>query len=133
MELEFLGFNISADSVSPSNSMLEAIRDFPRPTEITGVRSWFGLVNQVNYPFSSTDHMLPFRKLLKPGKLFEWGEDLEVSFRTSKEKILEDIKEGVKMFDPSLDTMLVTDWSRTGMGFSLVQKTCKCPEIKPEC
>ena len=29
MELEFLGLNISADSISPLDSMLEAIRDFP--------------------------------------------------------------------------------------------------------
>ena len=56
---------------------------------------------------------------------------MEKSFSTSKGKILEYIVEGVKMIDPSLDTMLVTDWSRTGMGFSLVQKTCRCAEINP--
>ena len=70
---------------------------------------------------------------MKPDKKFLWDDAMERSFCSSKTKILEDIVEGVKMYDNSLETMLVTDWSRTGMGFSLIQKTCSCMELKPNC
>ena len=46
--------------------MLRAISEFPTRKNLTDVRSWFGLVNQVAYAFSMTDKMLPFRELLKP-------------------------------------------------------------------
>ena len=69
-EVNYLGFEITADSVRPSKSYLQSIRDFPQPTDITGIRSWFGLVNQVAYAFSMTDTMIPFRELLKPTSEF---------------------------------------------------------------
>ena len=50
--VEFLGFIVTKDSVKPSDKFLGAIRDFPRPRDITGIRSWFGLVNQCNFAFS---------------------------------------------------------------------------------
>ena len=46
-EAEFQGFEITPDSVHPASTYLQAIQDFPQPTDITGIRSWFGLVNQV--------------------------------------------------------------------------------------
>ena len=44
--IEFLGFVVTGDSVKPSEKFLGTIKDFPRPRDITGIRSWFGLVNQ---------------------------------------------------------------------------------------
>ena len=49
LEVEFLGYEIKRDGMSPSNDTIEAIRKFPRPSNITGVRSFFGLVEQVGY------------------------------------------------------------------------------------
>ena len=59
-EVEFAGFDITLDSVKPSSKHFQAIWDFPTPKNITDVRSWFGLVNQVSYAFSMADKMLPF-------------------------------------------------------------------------
>ena len=67
-EVDFAGFNISMDSVRPCKNYLQAIRDFPTPKNLTDVRSWFGLVNQVSYAFSMAERMQPFRQLLKPSK-----------------------------------------------------------------
>ena len=39
--VEFLGFTVTSDSVRPSDKFLRAIKDFPRPRDITGSRSWF--------------------------------------------------------------------------------------------
>ena len=62
-ELEFVGFWLGSSSVQPSEETLEAIKNFPRPTNITGIR-FFGLVEQVAWAFSKTTVMLPFKLLL---------------------------------------------------------------------
>ena len=64
--VEFAGFEITPQSIRPSDKFLEAIKNFPTPTDITGIRSWFGLINQVAYAHSLTDDLAPFRELLKP-------------------------------------------------------------------
>ena len=49
--VEFAGFEITAGSVRPCRKFLYAIIDFPQPRNITDIRSWFGLINQVSYAF----------------------------------------------------------------------------------
>ena len=48
-ELEFVCFWVAEDGVRPTTETLKAITEFPRPTDITGIRSWFGLVEQVAF------------------------------------------------------------------------------------
>ena len=40
--------------------------------DITGIRSWFGLINQSNFALSHSDIMIPFRNL-KKSKHFTLG------------------------------------------------------------
>ena len=56
-EVEFAGFEITPTTVKPCKKYVRAISDFPTPNNITDVRSWFGLVNQVSYalPWSPTE------------------------------------------------------------------------------
>ena len=53
-ELEFLGFWVKQDGVRPTSEKLNAIQNFPRPTDVTGIRSWYGLVEQVAFAFTKT-------------------------------------------------------------------------------
>lgn len=131
--VEFAGFEITLDSVRPAPSMLQAITDFPTPKNITDVRSWFGLVNQVAYAFSMSETMLPFRELLKPKTPFCWTDALQRAFAKSKLHIVSEVERGVKIFDKEKPTCLATDWSKAGVGFLLYQKQCSCPSKKPHC
>lgn len=133
MEVEFLGYIITADSVKPSAEFLEGIRDFPIPKDVSGVRSWFGLVNQVNYALSNSEVMAPFKALLSPKSKFEWTEDMSKAFTKSKEAIIKAVERGVRMFEVGRTTYLGTDWSRIGLGFVLLQKHCECASIRPDC
>ena len=45
--LEFLGFELTEEGIEPSKEMLKSIANFPKPKNLSGVRSWFGLVEQV--------------------------------------------------------------------------------------
>ena len=131
--VEFAGFEITADSVRPCRKYLRAILEFPTPKNITDVRSWFGLLNQVSYAFSMTERMLPFRDLLKPATTFHWDDNLNQLFEESKTAIVSEIANGVRIFDKNKPTCLATDWSRHGIGFWLFQKHCLCPSADLFC
>ena len=132
-EVEFAGFNITSTSVIPCNKFFRAISEFPTPTSLTDIRSWFGLVNQVSYAFSMTEQMQPFRALLKSGSKFEWTDELERTFQASKLAIVQEIENGVRIFDKTKPTCLATDWSKSGIGFWLFQKHCHCQPTKLFC
>ena len=102
--VEFAGFEITSDSVRPCKKFLRAILDFPEPKNITDIRSWFELVNQVAYAFSMTDKMLPFRELLQPKTQFQWTDELHDLFEESKHVIASEIEAGVRIFDPNRPT-----------------------------
>ena len=60
-EVDFAGFTVTDDGVKPTKKMLDAIKNFPKPTSFTGARAWFGLVNQVSFAFAQIEEMEPFR------------------------------------------------------------------------
>ena len=132
-EVEYAGFLVGLDSIQPTPSYIKNIEDFPTPKNISDIRSWFGLVNQVAYAFSKGTIMAPFRDLLKPATKFEWTSQLDKAFLDSKVEIVRLVKDGVKMFDPELVTCLSTDFCKTGLGWILQQKVCACPVISPVC
>ena len=131
--MEFAAFKITPTNVQPSDKYLDAILNFPTPKDITGMRSWWGLVNQSAYVFSMTETMAPFRDALKPGRKFQWDENLQQLFDKSKQEIVSAVRNGVQLFDQSKKTALLTDWSKTGTGFSLMQKHCTCNSDIPTC
>ena len=132
-EVKFAGFKIIKSHMRPQREYLQAILDFPKPTDITVVRSWFGLVNQVVYSFCMTRHMELFRAVHKPAQIFQWDEHLEEAFVMSKKEIVKAVEEGVRIFDMNRTTCLAPDWCKSGVGFFLLQKYCRCTEVTPRC
>ena len=116
-EMEFVGFWVSEDGVRPTKDTLQAITAFPRPTDITGIRSWFGLVEQVTFSFSKTGLMEPFRDLLQPKKVFGWTDELQGAFEAAKAEIVRLVVAGVRSFKIGEWLCLVTDWSKQGIGY----------------
>ena len=110
------------------------MNDFPTPTNITGTRSWFGLVNQLAWAYSVSPIMQPFKELVKANSKFTWDESLEKTFNYSKEKIVNLVEEGTRTFDTRHRTCLQTDWSKDGIGYLLLQQYCECnPKNAPIC
>ena len=66
-------------------------------------------LNQGAYAFAMIRQMKPFRALLKPSTIFRWTDQLDKLFHQSKEVIIQEMKEGVRLFDPSRLTCLATD------------------------
>ena len=133
-KIEFAGLLLTENGVSPSLSILSSIKSFESPKDLRSARAWFGLINQVSWAYSLSECMKPFRNLIKPGSKFYWDSTLEELFSKCKEDIIQKVKDGVRCFDVTKRTCLQTDWSKTGLGYLLLQKHCTCKENNnPRC
>ena len=56
--VDFAGFEISSSTVKPCARLFEVIEKFPTLKNITDMRSWLGLINQVSYAFASAEKWL---------------------------------------------------------------------------
>ena len=85
---------MTESEIRPLEKSLRAIRDFPTPSKLSNIRSWFGLVNQVGHYAKLTDIMAPFKSLLSPKSKFLWTDELESAYQSSKNVIINAIKKG---------------------------------------
>ena len=77
--------------------------------------------------------MEPFRNLLSKNAVYAWNDALKAAFETAKKEIVALVSKGVKTFDINRPTAIVTDWSKSGLGFALWQKHCSCDKVHPSC
>ena len=119
----FAGFVISADGIKADPVKTEAIAKFKVPIDITNLRSFIGLANQLADFAPDLKHcMTPLQGLLSKKNAWLWTPEHDKAFQRVKD-ILTDPKGPVlKHFDPSLPVTLLTDASRTGLGFVILQK-----------
>ena len=103
-DVEFAGFRISSTRVAPLPKHLDAIKLFPAPKNLTDIRSWFGLINQVAGYGQLRKTLDPFCPFLSPKVKFAWTPTLQAAFKAGKLEIVKAIKRGVEIFDPRLDT-----------------------------
>ena len=69
--LPFAGYIVSNDGVRPGPDRVEAIRKLPPPTNVTGVRSFLGLTQQLSFFIPDFSHATAeMRQLLGKNKLF---------------------------------------------------------------
>ena len=132
-EIDFAGFHVTETEVKPLSKYLRAILEFPTPKTTKDIRAWFGLVHQVSHYNKLTDMMSPFKPFLSPKVKFQWNDELNGIFESSKIEIVDAIKNGVEIFDPTRLTCLRPDWSQTGIGYFLCQKHCQCKSALPGC
>ena len=131
--VDWAGVRLTADKVAPLPEHVQAIRDYPAPRNITDMRSYFALVSQVAHFYSTQPELQPFRDLLKKNTAFYWDGVLQRLFEESKNRIADMVIEGITRFEVGKWTALLTDWSKSGVGYLLTQKYCECEEITPIC
>ena len=117
-----MGYQLAEEGMKPTKTMLSSTRNFPRPADISDIRGWFGLVEQVTYVFSKADVIIPFRDLLKSKKPFKWTQVLQLDSEEAKETIAQSVKDSIKTFDTQKVPCMTTDWVKTGDAFGLMQK-----------
>ena len=131
--VNWAGFQLGPDGVRPLPSHAEAIRSFPTPTNTTDIRSFMALVNQVSAFYATQALLLPFRDLLKKDTPFYWDETLDRLFAETKTHIATEVDKGIMSFSLTKPTCLLTDWSKTGLDYFMLQKHCTCSDLRPSC
>ena len=81
---------------------------------VTDMRSFMALVNQVAPFYAIKPHLQPFRELLKKGSTWYWDNNLTNLFTEMKEYFSANIVGGITRFDLGIWTALLTDWSKAG-------------------
>lgn len=121
-KIKFAGHIISDKGTQPDDTRLEAIANFKSPDNVTELRSFLGLANQLGNFIPDLAHMTSeIRKLLKKNIIYQWLPEHENQFRKIKRLLTSDML--VKPYDKNLPTELLTDASRLhGLGFCLIQQ-----------
>ena len=121
-EVRFAGYIVSKEGSKMNPDLVAAIAKFPAPKDLTNLRSLIGLVNQFNDQNPDLKHaMASWQLMLKKCTKFVWDEVHEAALRKAKEIITNPAGPILRHFDPQLPIRLLTDASRSGLGFCLVQ------------
>ena len=119
-QVNFAGFVISKEGCKPDPGKILALKNVESPRNITELRSFLGAINQMTawWPdLSMACHRI--RELLEAGTEFQWRPEHEEAFQKVKD-ILSDTA-NLAPFDPMRKTELITDASKLGLGFVLIQ------------
>ena len=121
-DTSFCGYNLSPAGIAADPAKLRAIAEFPAPTNITELRSFLGLVNQLgDFTADIASRAEALRGLLRPRNTFCCTPTHETAFNAVKAALSQ--SPTLAPFDPSLPTMLQTDAARLqGLGYALLQQ-----------
>lgn len=128
MELEILGFKVSAAGICPTEEKIDAIKNFRKPESKEEVRSFLGLVNFVGHfiPHLST-RTEPLREFVR-GDVSVFGEEQAKAFDDLRFELTNNVRK-LGYFDPADITELYVDASPVGLGAVLVQRYQGTPRI----
>ena len=117
----FAGYQLSLDGIKPDVRKLRGISDFPIPTDVSKLRSFLGLANQLsNFIPNLANLTNPLRMLLRKESLFTWLREHTQAFKEIKAALTKSL--GLHHFDQEAPTYLVTDASCLhSLGFVLMQ------------
>lgn len=119
--VRFCGFHLSQAGIEADEEKVKAIRDFPTPSNITDLRSFMGLVNQLSeFTPDIATTAKDLRPLLSTKRTFTWSPDHDVAFRRTKDALTS--PPVLANYDPTKPVTLQTDASRlNGLGYALLQ------------
>ena len=116
----FAGYKISSEGIYPIEERVSAIKNYPAPDDTKKLKGFLGLSNQLGQFVPDLTHSVnELRSLLKKNVAWQWLPDQERAFQATKDILTGKLV--LRTFDPNLDTELITDASRIGLGFALLQ------------
>ena len=120
-DVEFLGYRISKNSISPTSEKVKAVRNLKSPTNVKQVKQVLGLTGY--YRNLVADYAIiaaPLTDLLKKNVKFEWTERHEDAFSKLKSALCEGALR--RMPDMNRRFIVKTDASGEGVGAILMQE-----------
>lgn len=116
--VEYVGHEIDARGIRPSEKRIEAIKLMPAPKNIMELESFIGKINYYHkfIPNFATKASA-LNQLRRQNKDFVWESDQNSAFQSLKNDIIRAVQ--LVHFDEKLPLILATDASQTGIGAAL--------------
>ena len=118
---KFAGYVLSEEGFRPIPDLTRDIREFPEPRNVTDLRSFFGLCQQVgNFSSKIATAIAPLSPLLKKTE-WSWGAQEESAFQIARKELAQ--VQVLAFYNPDRITSIHVDASRLhGLGFILKQQ-----------
>ncbi|GBG60353.1 hypothetical protein CBR_g4310 [Chara braunii] len=119
-ELEYLGHFVMPQGIRPLADKIEAIREWPEPTNTTKVCSFMGLAGYYQcFIIGYSRIAAPLTRLQSPKVPFVFDDNVRRSFQALKTAVL--MAPVLSIYDPTLPTRVTTNASGYGIGAVLEQ------------
>lgn len=120
-KVKFLGHVVSKEGVAPDPSKVSAVKHFPVPTSVRGLREFLGLASYFRrFIPKFADVARPLHRLLESSSKFQWSEECEAAFLGLKERLIS--APVLRYPDFQKPFTLTTDASDVGLGAVLTQQ-----------
>lgn len=120
-KISYLGFDIDEHGLSRNKNRIQGIIDSPRPTNVSELRAFAGMVNHHSkFIANFSQKMTPLYNLQQKDVKFEWTQDCENAFNLLKREICSD--QVLAHFDPTKKIVLATDACNTAVAGVLFHK-----------
>ena len=117
----FLGIKVSENGIQPSARLLNSIKNFPIPKDVTAVKSFLGLSGFFRKFIARFSQIAePLTMLTRKNNEFNWSDAQQKAFELLKEKLIS--QPILAFFHTELPTELHTDASLIGLAGSLLQR-----------
>lgn len=129
-EVNYLGYEISESGLKPGSKKIQAVSEFPKPTNVHQVRQFVGLASYFRrfvYNFASI--IRPLTHLTKADVQWQWGEEQEAAFRDIKAKLV--ARPILALYNPDYITEVHCDASKLGLGGILLQRPTDDTHFRP--
>lgn len=120
-QIRFLGHVIDSTGVRADPEKLASIQELQRPTNVTELRRFIGMTNQLS-KFSSrlAEYSQPLRELLSTKRTWTWGPAQEQAFSQIKEILTQPTV--LTLYDLACNVKVSADASSHGLGAVLLQQ-----------
>ena len=120
-QIKFLGQVIDSSGVSPDPEKVLAVRNFKQPTDISELRRFLGIVNQLSkFTDKLADRTQPLRELLNKRNQWYWGHQQSKAFQDIKTSVC--TTPVLALYDPNHPTELSANALSFGLGAVLTQQ-----------